>query len=66
MNLNGLIRMIVNMVLRRGIGAMTKPAAGTKRRGAAAPGQAPDPAATARETAKRARQAARITRKLGR
>ena len=68
MNLNGLIRMVLNMVLRKGMKAMAKPGGNAKRRGSEGPaaGAGPDHGQTARDAAKRARKAAQLTRRLGR
>lgn len=69
MNLNGLINMVMRLFARKAVRAMTRgttgraPKAQTPRGGAAGGGAA---ASTQREAAKRARQAAKITRRLGR
>lgn len=78
MNLQGLIRMVVNLLLRRGLKTMTRPgrpagpASGpatgpiTGKAAGQAAGTGPDPGVSARDAAKRVRKAAQITRRLGR
>lgn len=73
MNLNGLINMVVGKLLNRALnmgmrkmGSIgSKPAAGQQEGGKPSPQQRQQDK-MARETVKRARQAARITRRLGR
>ncbi|MFN6952517.1 MAG: hypothetical protein ACK4NE_07985 [Albidovulum sp.] len=70
MNFDSLIRMIVNVVLRRIVSAGINRGIGLSSRRGKPPGPAGSTEArhhdAARAIAKRARQAARITRRLGR
>jgi len=71
MNMGRLINMVINQILRRVVNAGINKGMRTMSKGQGAtksPNQpgSPSQAGTARDTAKRARQAARITRRLGR
>ncbi|QYK43270.1 MAG: hypothetical protein KF887_09340 [Paracoccaceae bacterium] len=69
MDFGGVIRMIINRFLRRGVNtAINKGIRHTAAKGKAPKDMTPaerDQAARGRELAKRARQAARVTRRLG-
>ncbi len=66
MNLNQIINMILRIFVRKGVNmGITKGASYMARRSPGKPG-GPDQSATARDLAKRARQAAKITRRMGR
>ena len=69
MNFNRILKMLTAVFLRRAVNRSIRKAVGPARGAKPADGMSPQERAqtrTARQTAKRARQAARITRRMGR